>query len=346
MTAHAYANPYDRLSGTIDLPRIVAAGFEERHFEAGTATINYVVGPDNGRPLVLIPAQTGIWESYQRVLVPLSRTFRVFAVDVRGHGKSSWTPGAYTWNTIGSDMAALLADVVQTPAIISGNSSGGLIALWCGANVPDLVAGVVLEDAPVFSAEMPRFRDEDRFVYRGLQHLVAVLGDVEHRDIADYLRQTLPVSEIRQKRVPGWFVSFMSRRIAAFQARHPGMPVDLRWFPRTVRVLFKSLSMFDPDFARAFVDGRVYEGLDHADALTRLTRPLLVLHADWHRWDRHGLVGAMDDDDAARIMSIVPRALYKKIPANHVIHMFKPKAFVAAISEFAATLPAPRERGA
>lgn len=338
MTAYAYANPYERLSGAIDLPSMAAAGFEERHFDAGTATINYVVGPDHGRPLVLIPAQTAIWESYQRVLVPLSKTFRVYAVDVRGHGKSSWTPGAYTWNTIGSDMTALLADVVRAPAILSGNSSGGLIALWCGVNAPDLVAGVVLEDAPVFSAEMPRFRDRDRFVYRGLQHLTDVLGDFDRRDLADYLRQAMPVSETRQKRVPDWFVSFLSRRIAAYRARYPGMPVDLRWFPRTVRVLFKSLSMFDPDFARAFVEGRIYEGLDHADALARLACPLLVLHADWHRWERHGLVGAMDDDDAARIRSIAPHAIYKKISANHVIHMFKPRQFVAALSEFAATV--------
>jgi pimeloyl-ACP methyl ester carboxylesterase len=97
--------------------------------------------------------------------------------------------------------------------------------------------------------------------------------------------------------------------------------------------------MFDPDFARAFVDGRFYQGLDHAEALGRVRCPLLVLHADWHRFPKHGLVGAMDDDDAARIRQLVPHSQYQKIPANHVIHMYKPDRFVRAVLAFAATLP-------
>jgi pimeloyl-ACP methyl ester carboxylesterase len=97
--------------------------------------------------------------------------------------------------------------------------------------------------------------------------------------------------------------------------------------------------MFDPDFARAFTDGRMYEGLDHAAALRRITCPLLVLHADWFRSERYGLVGAMDDDDAARIRQLAPHAQYRRIPANHVIHMFKPREYIAAVLDFARPLP-------
>jgi pimeloyl-ACP methyl ester carboxylesterase len=339
---YPYANPYKHLSGTVELKAVRAAGFRERQFDTGSIRINYVVGPDNGPPLVLVPAQIGTWESYQRVLVPLSRRFRVYALDVRGHGKSSWTPGAYSWERLGADMTGFLGELVRAPAVISGNSSGGIIALWCAANLPDQVAGAILEDAPVFSAELPRFRDRDRFVYQGLQHLVQTLGDLRNRDLADYLRgQTLPVSETRERRVPDWFVTLLSGRIRAFQTRHPGRPVDVWYFPRTLRLLFKSLSMFDPDFARAFVDSRFYQGLDHAEALGRVRCPLLVLHADWHRFPNHGLVGAMDDDDAARIRQLVPHSQYQKIPANHVIHMYKPDRFVQAVLAFAATLATP-----
>lgn len=56
-----------------------------------------------------------------------------------------------------------------------------------------------------------------------------------------------------------------------------------RVMPLAARVMFLSLSMFDPDFARAFVDGRMYTGLDHAEAFSRVRCPLLVLHADWFR---------------------------------------------------------------
>nr|WP_316046409.1 alpha/beta hydrolase [Planococcus glaciei] len=79
-----YSNPYEHLSGTIKSSKLKKAGFQEFQFDTGEIKFNYVVGPDNGPPLVLIPAQMGMWESYQKVLVPLSNDFQVFALDIRG----------------------------------------------------------------------------------------------------------------------------------------------------------------------------------------------------------------------------------------------------------------------
>lgn len=53
--------------------KIKQAGFEERCLNTGEIEMNYVVGPSNGPALVLIPAQMGTWESYQRVLPPLAQ---------------------------------------------------------------------------------------------------------------------------------------------------------------------------------------------------------------------------------------------------------------------------------
>ncbi|GAB7193571.1 alpha/beta hydrolase [Kineococcus sp. NUM-3379] len=336
----AYRNPYEHLAGTGALMsrRVRSAGFTERTFDAGGTRTNYVVGPGNGPPLVLLPAQMGTWETYEPVLALLSRSFQVFAPDLRGHGRSTWTPGDYSWSSFGADTAAFLEQVVGRPAIVSGNSSGGLVALWCAANVPGRVRALVLEDAPVFSAEMPRFRDRDRYVYRGLEHAVAALGDLEHRDLTDHLRgQELPVSETRSRRVPGWFLDLVSRRL---QASPDGL-LHERWLPSTVRRLFASLAMFDPDVARAFVDGRVQEGLDHAGALRRVRCPVLLVHADWHRYAAHGLVGAMDDDDAGHLRRLVPHTRYRRVRANHVVHRYRPRWFVREVTRFARDLPAP-----
>jgi pimeloyl-ACP methyl ester carboxylesterase len=318
---------------------LVDAGFRELRFAAGPVKLNYVVGPRNGPALVLIPAQIGSWESYGRVLLPLSRQFQIFVVDLRGHGGTTWTTGDYTWASVGGDLAEFVACAVARPAILSGNSSGGLVALWVAANRPELVAALVLEDAPVFSAEMPRFRDEDRFVYEGLQHLVTAIGDPRRRDLADYFRgQVLPVDHGRRvRRVPEWFCALLSWMIRRYEAKHPGEPIDIPYLPSTLRVLLKPLSTFDPDFARAFVDGRVYAGLDHVEALRRVGCPLLVMHADWFRHPAYGLVGARDDRDAARIQGLVPQARYVSIHANHVIHTFAPARFVEEVTRFAST---------
>lgn len=312
-------------------------GFAERHFHTGEVAINFVVGPNNGIPLLLIPAQMGMWETYLQNFPLLSRQFQVYAVDVRGHGKSDWTTGDYSWASIGRDMSAFMRGIVQRPAIVSGNSSGGLIALWIAANISELTAGLVLEDAPVFSAEMPRFKETDRFVYQGLEHLVKSIGDPDKRDLADYFRgQTLPVNGgKREKRVPDWVADMFSFFIRRYQAKHPGQAVDIPYFPGSLRSLFKSLSMFDPDFARAFVDGRFYNGLNHADALRRVHCPVLIMHANWFRHVKYGLVGAMDDADAGHIQELVPQAEYIHIPANHVIHRYKADAFNQALIDFA-----------
>ncbi|MDN7240878.1 alpha/beta hydrolase [Planococcus sp. N028] len=332
-----YENPFEQLSGTITTKKIVEAGFHEKQFHTGKVNLNYVVGPNNGPAMVLIPAQMGIWESYQKVMVPLSKKFQVFVVEIRGHGKSSWTPGDYSWKSIGDDMEAFLKNAVKRSALLAGNSSGGIIALWCAANLPDLVTGIVLEDAPVFSAEMPRFKNHDRFVYNGLQHLVDNIGDPFNRDLANYFcGLEMPVSETRTKKVPDFFIRYLSKKIKKFEREYPGMPVEVG-YPNTLRLLLKSLSMFDPDFSRAFVDGRIYEGMDHAESLRRVKCPVLVLHADWRRYPHYGLVGAMDEDDAKRILELVPSAVYKKISANHVIHAFEPKKFIGAIEEFIET---------
>ena len=76
---------------------------------------------------------------------------------------------------MGMDISLLLDKVVKRPAIVSGNSSGGLIALWLAANVSEKVRGIILEDTPVFSAEWPRLRD-DCWVYRIFERNAETIG--------------------------------------------------------------------------------------------------------------------------------------------------------------------------
>ncbi|NRQ34737.1 alpha/beta fold hydrolase [Nonomuraea sp. NN258] len=340
MTGHR--NPYEGQREPLP-PALVEAGFRQESAELGGVLVNYVRGPESGAPLVLIPGQMSLWSSYRRVMPELARRFTVYAVDVRGHGNSSWTPGDYSWDSAGGDIARFLRQVVGRPAIVSGNSSGGVLALWCAARVPELVSAIVLEDPPIFSAEWPRFRDRDRWVYESLAHTVRALGDLDHQRVTDIYRQEIPVAEDRTIRMPERFVGLLDRLVARHRRRNPGRPAGLgvRWLPGSLNELIRAASMFDPDFARAFVDGRFYGDFSHAAALRATTVPVLLLHANWSRFDRHGLVGAMDDDDARRVRELAPQTVYRRIDARHVIHDDKPRAFVTAVTEFAAALPAP-----
>ena len=135
------------------------AGIEEKYFNTGEVKLNYVAGPPNGTPIVFIPAQAVTWEEYYLLLPKLAHRFQVFAVSLRGHGKSTFTPGKYTSNILGKDMTAFLREVVGKPAIVGGNSSGGVSAAWLAANSPTWVKGVVCEDPPLFRCEWPNIKD-------------------------------------------------------------------------------------------------------------------------------------------------------------------------------------------
>lgn len=334
-----YKNPYEQLSGKLNNRKLINAGFSEKTYDTRSVKLNYVVGPNNGPSLLLIPAQMGIWESYKKVLLPLSKHFQVYAIDVRGHGKSSWTPGHYSWKIVGEDIKTFIENVIKQKVIISGNSSGGIVALWCSANIPEYVSGIIIEDAPIFSAEMPRFKERDKFVYNGLKHLVNQIGNIPDRDLANYFKDMeVPVTDKRIKRIPDWFVSWLSQKIKKFQNKHPDSPVEIG-FPNSLRLLIKSLSMFDPDFARAFVDGRFYDGIDHAEAFKKAKCPILLIQANWKRYENYGLVGAFDDDDAQHAISLAPQIIYKKVSANHVIHAFKPKEYIKLLLEFKKIVP-------
>lgn len=337
MMVVTYDNPFLRF--VQPMPRALrAAGFDQRFAELDGVTLSYAQGPAAGPPLVLVPAQMALWLTYAPVMPALAKRFEVFVVDVRGHGSSSWTPGDYSWSSVGTDLARFLENTVGRPAIVSGNSSGGILALWLAAEAPDLLTAIVLEDAPVFSVEMPRFRDRDRFVYEGLASFVRTLGNRENRHLADYFRgQELPVSERRVKRLPDWVVNQLDRAVTGYERRHPGQPsgVNAWWLPRMMDELMRSLSMFDPDFARAFIDGRFYGDFSHEHALRAVRCPVLVLHGDWHRYEKYGLVGALDDDDVHRIVDLVADAEVRRIHANHVLHRYKPKEFIDAVLDFA-----------
>lgn len=122
---------------------LIKAGFEEHKFDTGEVIMNYVTSPSADLPLVLIPGQAMSWGNYQLVLPKLSGHFEVYAVDLRGHGKSGWTPGAYTFNNLGRDITTFIDRIVGRPAIVSGHSSGGVLAVWLGAYAAKKVHAVI-----------------------------------------------------------------------------------------------------------------------------------------------------------------------------------------------------------
>src|SRR5512135_2887883 len=171
----------------------IPEGFRELSSEINSITINYVVGPDNGPPLLLIPGQMESWQGYKCVLPDLSRRFHVFVPDLRGHGKSSRTPGQYSYNICGNDLKQFVERVIREPAIVAGLSSGAVLAIWLAAYAAEDVLAIIAEDPPIFSSIWPRIQDE-KLMARNFQLAVERLGKPGGRDVEGYMSEVgIPV---------------------------------------------------------------------------------------------------------------------------------------------------------
>jgi pimeloyl-ACP methyl ester carboxylesterase len=310
-------------------------GFVARDVQLDGVRIHYVEGPRQGPPVVLVPGQSMPWESYQRVMPLLARRWHVFVTDVRGHGQSQHTPGAYSFSRCGKGLIAFLEQVVRGPATCAGNSSGGIIAAYAAANAPQLVSGLLMEDPPLFSTEWPRLRD-DTWVYDFFVHVVQTLPDLAGFFSTLELPSQGGKKLMRFPRPLAWVLGGAIRRR---QRAAPGKPVDLWWLPLAVRLFVRGLSEYDVDFTRACTDGRMFDVGPHAELLARVKCQAALIQADSFRTEELGLVGAMGDDDVERAVAALPSLHVERWHSPHVVHLAAPKRYVAAL-ERVATAPA------
>jgi pimeloyl-ACP methyl ester carboxylesterase len=312
-------------------------GFVARDAQIDGVRLHYVEGPPAGPPVVLVPGQSMPWESYQRVMPALSSRFHVFVTDVRGHGRSQHTPGAYSFSRCGEDLIAFLRQVVKQPALCAGNSSGGIISLYAAARAPELVSGLLMEDPPLFSTEWPRIKD-DTWVHDFFTHVVATLPDLAR------FFSTLELPSKGGKKLMGFprpLAWVLGGAITRRQKAAPGRPVDIWWLPLAVRLFVRGLSEYDVDFTRACVDGRMFDVGPHAELLARVRCPALLIQADSFRTDELGLVGAMGDDDVERAKAALPALEIEKWHQPHVVHLAAPRRYVAALERVARARSSP-----
>lgn len=314
-----------------DAWKVRRAGFVEKQVEINGSIVNYAEGPDNGPPLLLIHGQATSWESYYRVLPALSREFHVFAVDVYGHGKSDRAAGKYTANVLAEEMRAFIERVIGEPAVVSGHSSGGLIAANLAARSPEWVKGVVLEDPPFFSSVLPRAKSTWNYIdLSTVAHNFLESGETDFQ--LYYIRHT-----------PFWnfFLdakeSFQQQAIR-YRRSHPDRPLKLFFMPPVFNEMFRMMDMYDPRFGEAFYTGSFHEGFDHEATLLSIEVPAVLIHANWS-YDESGiLLAAMDADDAERARSLIQEVEFYKVNSGHGVHFEKPGEFVQILRDFRATL--------
>ena len=305
---------------------VARAGYlERRHTLPSGTTLNYVEGPANGPALLLVHGQSAAWESYAPVLPDLARDFHVFAVDVPGHGSSDRTPGRYDVHSIGADLVAFITEVVAEPVILSGHSSGGLLAAWVGAAAPEWVRAVLLEDPPFFSTDPDRMPQQFNYIDLARPAHEFLAQSVPTDFVTWYIEHNAWIRYVGKAREP------IIEHARSYRRKHPGAPLNLWFLPPSVNRTYQYLHEFDPRFADAFYTRQWQAGFDQQATLAAITAPTTLVHARWRVTDEGILEGAMTDQDAARARAALADCQLRRVDTGHGFHDEDPPLFVALL---------------
>jgi pimeloyl-ACP methyl ester carboxylesterase len=126
----------------------------ERHrVDAGGIGLAYRTwGPPGGPPLVLLHALGENGGDWDNVAPAFGRHWRVYAPDLRGHGRSDW-PGDYSVELMRADILAFLDALALDRVDLIGHSLGGMVAYLFAAEHPERLDQLILEDV---AAPLPR----------------------------------------------------------------------------------------------------------------------------------------------------------------------------------------------
>ncbi|HVO64169.1 MAG TPA: alpha/beta hydrolase [Terriglobales bacterium] len=279
----------------------------EKTFNAGTVAINYAEGPGNGPPVVLLHGIGRRWRDFLPLL-PAFENLQVFALDLRGHGKSGRTPNSYQSGDYSADVVAFLKQQPKSPAVIFGHSLGGIVAMRVAANVPELVRAIIVGDSVLSRTALAHSMYQELFA--GLLKIVSDGGSAVD----------------------------MERRLAKLEIRVPGLPEpipigDLPGNDSDLQEWANCLQMLDPTAIQSTIEGRTFSDFDSDGVLSNIRCSVLILQANPE------LGGLMSDGAVERIKEHVHRVEVVRFRLlGHALHLQRAEPVIEAVQNFLSSI--------
>ena len=260
---------------------------KERSFNTGTTEINFAEGPHLGPPLVLLHGLPGRWQEFLPIMPTMSLQWHTYALDFRGQGKSGRVPGQYLSKYYAADVVKFLQQQLDEPAILFGESAGGMVALGVAAQRPELVRAIVVGDSPIDMNVLVGWMTSE-----GFQHYFSALRELSGLDHS---------------------IAELTRQIADIPIQVPGQDTRIRYGDSPgvdaiqIQQLAITLSHMDPGVLEYHAEGRArefLEGFDLDKVLGRITSPVLLLQGN------PSLGGMMTNEAVKHVQSILPNAMH------------------------------------
>ena len=133
----------------------------ETHYVSndGIKTYYHVIGDSSNPPIVFLHGILAFTNAYRDIIEILAERYYVIGIDMAGHGKSSISPGLYSYFQIAEDVIRVTNHIGINRFHVVGHSAGGIVLLSLGLHFPNkMIKGVSI--ASFYDREGINFRDE------------------------------------------------------------------------------------------------------------------------------------------------------------------------------------------
>jgi pimeloyl-ACP methyl ester carboxylesterase len=235
------------------------------------------------------------------MLIPeLMSRWQVIALDQRGHGLSQ-RQGPYRVVDYARDAVEFVESLSDSVTVL-GHSLGAMVALWVGANCPQKIRGLILEDPPFETMGSAIHGTAFQAQFSGMQAVARNGGSVD--ELIDGLAHIMlpgPNGPIR-------FGSIRDRASLQFSA--------------------ECLAQLDPEIFTPLIEGTWLEGFDYRSLWSKVTAPITLLQGD----PKAG--GTLTDEEVQLARGDAPQLRHRFFPGiGHQIHRSAPKAVLEEVDK-------------
>jgi pimeloyl-ACP methyl ester carboxylesterase len=231
---------------------------EEKMFYATNVGLNFIENGTADTSILLLHGGSSRWQSFEPIIEELAETVHVYAIDLRGHGKSDRVKNEYRLNDYVPEIKEFIENEIGNPTIIVGHSLGGMIGLLIAAYYPEIVQGLVIGDSPI-ALDVLREHTES-------QKEMTMLW----RKWSQELTLEEIINELKKMKLP----TNRGKLVTAAEAYGENHP----WFS----FMATNLKQNDPDMLTAIIDNfdETYGAYNIEKLVPKITCPTLIIKGD------------------------------------------------------------------
>lgn len=316
---------YDKYQKALDK----VGAMEKQYVLPNGNIINYGEVENDKPALLLIHGQMSTWEDYALVLPELSKNWHIYAIDVYGHGESTHNESLYYIDVNGNDIITFINEVIGKPTVVSGHSNGALTAAYVAAYGGKNIAGVVLEDPPVFSTEGEGW--EQSFAYLDTYKTLHEYNNSDKSECweAYYLRHCYWGELYMKDAMPG-----IANYAQKYHNSHPNEAVKIGFLPSSIWFVFDYAQEYDFAYGEKFYDLTWNHGLKHEQILSDIKVPCVYIHAKEMLHENGTYLCAASREQAERAVEYIGDncKLVETSDSDHVIHTVHSEDYINAVN--------------